>query len=176
MKDTQAALAVINKMQADGIIGKYAIGGAVAAAFYVEGTSTYDIDIFIPFENIPGSSLASLSPIFDYLLKLGYKPAGAHIIIESWQVQFLPAEDALYKEALLQGVETEVGTVKTWVMTAEHLMAIALRTGRGKDLIRIEQFIQNEAYDANKLNDILVRHNLVAKWKQFNDKYMGSSK
>ena len=163
-------------MQADGVIGKYAIGGAVAAAFYVEGTSTFDIDIFIPFENIPGSSLASLSPIFNYLTPLGYKPAGAHIIIEGWQVQFLPAEDALYKEALLQAVETEVGGVKTWVMTAEHLMAIALRTGRGKDLIRIEQFVHDNVYDANELNQILARHKLVEKWQQFNDKYIGSSK
>jgi hypothetical protein len=175
MKDTKAAIRVINQMQADGVIGKYAIGGAVAAAFYdVEVASTYDIDIFIPFENIPGSSLASLSPIFTYLINLGYKPDGAHIIIENWQVQFLPADDALYREALLQAIETEVGVVKTWVMTAEHLMAIALRTGRGKDLIRIGEFVQHEAYNANELNQILKRHNLVEKWQEFNDKYMGS--
>ena len=176
MKDTQAALNVVNQMQTDGVIGKYAIGGAIAATFYIEPTSTFDIDIFIPFENTPGSSLASLSPIYSYLLERGYKAAGAHIIIENWQVQFLPADDALYKEALLQAVEAEVGGVKTWVMKAEHLMAIALRTGRGKDLIRIEQFVQHEAYDPNELNQILAHHNLVEKWQQFNDRYMGRTK
>jgi hypothetical protein len=32
----QATLEVINQMQRDGIIGKYAIGGAVGATLYLE--------------------------------------------------------------------------------------------------------------------------------------------
>ena len=31
----RATLAVINQMQADGVIGRYAIGGAVGATFYL---------------------------------------------------------------------------------------------------------------------------------------------
>jgi len=176
MKETQNTLTVINKMRDAGIFGNYAIGGAVAATFYIEPTSTYDIDIFIPFENVPGSSLVSLDHIYNYLIPLGYKSQGAHFIIGGWQVQFLPAEDDLYKEALLQAVEIQVGGVKTWVMTAEHLMAIALRTGRAKDLIRLEQFVRYNKFDTKKLNEILERHSFVEKWQQFNDKYIRSSK
>jgi hypothetical protein len=176
MKETQNTLNVINQMRDAGVVGKYAIGGAVAATFYIEPTSTFDIDIFISFKNIPGNSLASPSKIYDYLLRRGYKSQGEHFIIAGWQVQFLPADDDLYKEALLQSVEAEVGGVKTWVMTAEHLMAIALRTGRGKDLIRLEQFVQHKVYNANKLNEILARHNLIEKWEQFNDKYIKINK
>jgi hypothetical protein len=176
MKETQGALAVINEMQSAGVIGKYAIGGAVAATFYIEPTSTFDIDVFIPFENFPGSSLASPSKIYDHLLPRGYKTQGEHFLISGWQVQFFPADDDLYKEALLQSVQTEVGGVKTWVMKAEHLMAIALRTGRGKDLIRLEQFVHHAAYNPTELNQILKRHNLVEKWQQFNDKYIGVKK
>ncbi len=176
MKETQAALRVINQMQEAGVIGKYAIGGAIAATFYIEPTSTFDIDIFISFKNIPENSPVSLGHIFNYLKPLGYKLTNAHVMIEGWQVQFLPADDALYNEALMQSVETEVGQVKTWVMSAEHLMAIALETGRGKDLIRLEQFVHHQAFDANKLNQILERHNLIAKWEQFNDKYIRSEK
>jgi hypothetical protein len=172
MKETQSALTVINEMQDAGVIGKYAIGGAVAATFYIEPTSTYDIDVFIPFENIPGSSLASPGKIYDYLLPRGYKTQGAHFFIGGWQVQFLPAEDDLYKEALSQAVETQVGGVKTWVMTAEHLIAIALKTGRAKDFIRIEQFVRYSRFNATKLNEILECHGLVDKWKNFNDKYI----
>ena len=176
MKETQATLAVVNQMQADGIIGKYAIGGAVGAAFYIEATSTSDIDIFIPFESSPDTSFVSLSPIFNYLIQRGCKPEGAHIVIGAWPVQFLPADDALYKEALQHAVETEIGGVKTSVMTAEHLMAIALKTGRGKDLIRIEQFVQLDIYDQHTLNEILTRHNLVEKWRRFYDKYIEGGK
>jgi hypothetical protein len=176
MKETQNALMVINEMRDVGVIGKYAIGGAVAATFYIEPTSTFDIDIFISFENIPGTSFASLGKIYEYLQERKYQTQGAHFFIGGWQVQFLPADDALYNEALLQAVETEVGGVKTWVMTAEHLMVIALRTGRGKDLIRLEQFVRHNAYNANKLNQILARHNLVEKWQKFNDKYIEATK
>jgi hypothetical protein len=176
MQDTQAALKVINEMQGAGVIGKYAIGGAVAATFYIEPTATYDIDIFIPFEKVPGSSFVSLGHVFNYLQTLGYKTSGAHFLIAGWQVQFLPADDALYNEALLQAVETQVGVIKTWIMTAEHLMAIALKTGRGKDLIRLEQFVRHNVFNSDKLNQILTRHNLVEKWQQFNDKYIRSGK
>jgi hypothetical protein len=31
----KTVLAIVNQMQADGVIGKYAIGGAVGATFYL---------------------------------------------------------------------------------------------------------------------------------------------
>ncbi len=159
-------------MHADGIIKSYAIGGAVAATFYIEPTATYDIDIFVPFQQESGAVLVSLSGIFDYLMRRGYRPAGAHIVIEGWQVQFLPADDSLLGEALEQAVGQAVGETKTRVMTPEHLMAIALRTGRGKDLIRLTQFVENKAFDPVKLNQILERHNLRESWARFKSKYL----
>ncbi|HXE42908.1 MAG TPA: hypothetical protein VN516_07770 [Candidatus Baltobacteraceae bacterium] len=174
MQDTQAALKIINEMREAGVIGNYAIGGAVAATFYIEPTATYDIDIFISFKNVPKSSIVSLEPIYSYLKSRGYGVKDEHIVIENWQIQFLPADDDLYSEALQQAVEINVGEIKTRVMAAEHLMAIALRTGRGKDLIRLEQFVQDKAFNQTKLDEILTRHNLVAKWKQFYDKYINN--
>lgn len=176
MKDTQAAIGIVNQMQQDGVIGKYAIGGAVAAAFYVEPTTTYDIDVFITFDQKPGSLLVSLDPIYTYLKSKGCEVKGEHLSVGGWNVQFLPAADRLYEEALNEATETVVGATKAWVMRAEHLMAIALRTGRGKDLIRVEQFVQDKAYDPAKLNAVLERHGLVEKWEQFNEKYIGGAK
>jgi hypothetical protein len=175
MKETKTALTVINEMRDTGVIGKYAIGGAVGATFYIEPTSTYDIDIFICFgdSESPITSVSNtIGKIFDFLREHRYKSEGGYALIGGWQVQFLPADDSLVKEALQKSIEVEVGAVKTWVMTAEHLMAIALRTGRGKDLIRLEQFVRYNKFDEQKLNDILQRHGLVQKWQQFNDKYI----
>jgi hypothetical protein len=168
----QETLQVINQMQAAGVIGKYAIGGAVGATFYLEPTSTFDIDIFISFKNVSGSLVVSPEHIYNYLKSLGYTSEKEHIVIEGWHVQFLPADDKLNNESLLQAVETNVGGVRTWVMTAEHLMAIALKTGRGKDLIRLQQFVENKAFDASKLNEILARNGLLSKWEQFKQKYI----
>ena len=39
-------IATINQMQSDGVIERYAIGGAVGATFYLEPIATLDVDIF----------------------------------------------------------------------------------------------------------------------------------
>lgn len=168
----EETLKVINQMQSDGVIGKYAIGGAVGATFYLEPTSTFDIDIFISFSAGPGSLIVSQEHIYNYLKTLGYEPEGEHILIKDWHVQFLPADDKLNNEALAQANETNVGGVQTWVMKPEHLMAMALKTGRGKDMVRLQQFVERKSFDASKLNEILARNGLLPKWKQFKQKYI----
>ncbi|MGA8151524.1 MAG: hypothetical protein WB952_11285 [Terriglobales bacterium] len=71
-----------------------------------------------------------------------------------------------------ESVPTTVEGVTTWVMSAEHLVAIALNTGRSKDHIRILQFFEQDAVNRGKLQNILERHGLSAKWKNFERKYL----
>jgi hypothetical protein len=168
----KTTLAVINQMQADGVIGKYAIGGAVGATFYLEPAATLDVDIFVVLPKAPSSSFLTLTPLYDYLTARGCRVDGAHIVIGTWPVQFLPASDGLEREALDEAIETEVEGVATWVMTAEHLIAIALQTGRPKDYARILQFLESAALDQGRLGSILARHGLVRKWEQFQSRYL----
>ena len=169
----KATLEVINQMEADGVIDRYAIGGAVGATFYLEPSATLDIDVFVTLKKAPGSVLLSLTPLYDYLTARGCKTEGEYIIIGGWQVQFLPPGDALGDEALAQAVETEVEGLRTRVMTAEHLVALALQLGRAKDFSRLLQFIDAGVLDAGKLDPILTRYGLLAKWEQFGDKFLG---
>lgn len=168
----RATLEAINQMQADGIIGKYAIGGAVGATLYVEPAATLDVDIFVMLPAVPGSSLLSLAPIYEYLKAHGGVVRDEYIVIGGWPVQFLPPRDDLEREAVADSVPQEVEGVRTWVMSAEHLVAIALRTGRSKDYIRILQFVEQDALNRKKLQGILEEHGLTAKWKQFELKYL----
>jgi hypothetical protein len=170
----KATLEVINRMQVDGIIGKYAIGGAVGATFYLEPSATLDIDIFVSLKNPPGSPLLTLAPIYDYLTSRGHRVEKEYLVIEGWPVQFLPPSEALDEEVLQQAVETEVEGARTWVITAEHLVAIALRTARAKDFARILQFVEAGVLDAGKLDGILKRHGLLEKWEQFGVKFLRS--
>jgi hypothetical protein len=87
MKDT---FQVINEMQRDGVIEKYAIGGAVGATFYLEPAATLDVDIFVTLPSAGTSSLLTLTPIYQYLTARGSKVDGPHIVVGSWPVQFLP--------------------------------------------------------------------------------------
>jgi hypothetical protein len=168
----KATLEAINQMQADGIIGKYAIGGAVGATLYLEPAATLDVDIFVTLPAPPDSLLLSLAPIYDYLKARGGTVKDEHIVIGGWPVQFLPPSNDLEREAVADSVEASVEGVTTWVMSAEHLVAIALRTARAKDHIRVLQFVEQKAVDRGKLQSILERHGLSSKWSQFEQKYL----
>jgi hypothetical protein len=93
----------------------------------------------------------------------------------SWSkagVQFLPPSDDLELEALAEAVPTTVEGVGTWVVTAEHLAAIALRTGRPKDHLRILQLLEQNVVDRKKLQIIIERHNLTRKAEQFESRFL----
>jgi len=171
MNETIETLKVLNKLQADGVIGKYAIGGAVGALFYLEPMDTEDLDVFVSLGK-QGAEIISLAPVYAYLKELGFdKFHKEGVIIAGWPVQFLPVADALDEEALAQAVQTEVAGVPTAVLTAEHLVAKALQVGRGKDHLRILAFIESGRLDPARLDGILQRHDFVAKMKQFEDKF-----
>ena len=164
--------AVINQMQADGIIGRYAIGGAVAATFYLEPFATLDINIFVALKPTPNSILLSISPVYEYLSQRGYHTEGEYIVIEGWNVQFLPPGSPLEEEALNEANQTNIDSQNVWVMSAEHLVAIALKLGRSKDYVRILMFIESGTVDTGKLDAILARHHLIEKWNNFGDKFL----
>ena len=171
----QEVITTINQMEADGVIDRYAIGGAVGATFYLEPVATLDVDIFVTFRPEPGGLMVSPQPIFDYLKARGCKMDGEYIIIGGWPVQFLPPTSSLVEEALAQAVETNVDGTPTHVFTAEHLAAIALQAGRAKDKARLLQFIEAGALDVTLFQSILSRHNLVDAWQKFERKFPGDS-
>ena len=124
IKDT---LVTINKMVDDGIIEKYAIGGAVGATFYMEASETEDIDIFITFKAVPGSLLLTTEPIYRYLLENGASQKGEYLIISDWPVQFLPPPTPLEEDALENALEHKIEELTTHVFSLEHLAAIACK-------------------------------------------------
>ena len=59
-----------------------------------------------------------------------------------------------------------------FVLSAEHLVAIALQTGRAKDKARILQFLEADLPDQTLLQDILQRHGLLDRWKRFEQQFL----
>jgi hypothetical protein len=175
MKQT---LDVINRMEADGIIGRYAIAGAVAAYNYIEPAVTSDLGILVSSDtpvNLPRQAvLISLEPIYSYLRSKGYDQHQKEgIVIEGWPVQFLPVASPLDMEALAQAEDIDVevnrgeGPVKTRILRPEHIIANALRVGRPRDLIRVAQFLQEEAVEISALCRLLDGHSLKDVWQSF---------
>jgi hypothetical protein len=161
-------IAVLNRMESDGVIGRYCITGAVAALHYVEATATEDIDILVSFAEMevqPGSGLLTLAPIVKYLSQQGYTEFHKEgLLIEGWPVQFLPVANALDAEALESAeyvvIDSPSGEVRVRVLRPEYIVANALRVGRPKDRNRVIQFLEEDVIEPRSLCALLDRHGL----------------
>ena len=167
MSDISQVIAMINRLEEDGIIERYAIGGAVGATFYIEPVATLDVDVFVVFRAEADRHLLSLRPIFDYLTARGGVLEGEYVVIAGWPVQFLPPISPLVEEALADAATVSVEEMPARVFTAEHLAAVALQTGRPKDKARLLQFIESGALKMEGFRSILARHSLSDRWREF---------
>ena len=167
MSGISEVIAMINTMEADGVISRYAIGGAVGATFYLEPVATLDVDIFVVFRLEESGKLISLKPVYDYLTARGCVIEGEYIVMDGWPVQFLPPTSALVEEAMTEAISVDVDKKPARVFTAEHLAAIALQTYRPKDKARLLQFVESGALDTERFRSILEGHGLSERWREF---------
>ena len=171
----QEVIRAINQMLADGVIDRYAIGGAVGATFYLEPVATIDVDVFVTFKSAPGSLLVSPQPIFDYLKAHGGAVQGEYIVLAEWPVLFLPTTSPLVEEALAQALTLDAGGVPAQVFSAEHLAAIALETGRSKDKARLLQFLESGVLNTQKFGELVTRHGLSDAWQRFERQFLSDA-
>jgi len=166
---------VVTKLAEMRVIGGYAIARAVAAINYIQPMLTEDLDILISidgFEKHP-SGLLLLGPIEKALADMGYtERTNVGYLVEDWPVQFLPVASALDEEALEQAIEIDAAgegeaPLKARCLRAEHVVAVALKIGRLKDLARVQAFLEQSAVDLIRLKHVLERHNLTRAWKEF---------
>jgi hypothetical protein len=146
-----------NGLVAAGLITDWALGGALAAIYYVEPFATYAADIFfIPKDQ---SLTAGIPAIFSYLQKEGWQVEREHLLIRGFPVQFLAAA-GLTEESVreAEGIDYEGASAK--VFRAEHIVAIAASVGRTKDRARIEQLLAQADLDKSYLADLLRRYKL----------------
>ena len=162
----EKALQIINQMHHEGIFEHYAIGGGIAALFYVEPFVTFDLDIFVILRDDAGP-LVSLSPIYDWLLRRGYVPQKEYIVIEGIPVQFIPVYNDLVKDAVLDACEQKYGNRTTFALKKEYLLAIMLQTGRPKDRERLGRLWEEAKMSTELLDAILVKHGLKDAFDRF---------
>lgn len=161
----EKTIQVLNELQREGVISRYAIGGAMAAMFYVEPVSTYDLDVFVILPQ--SGKLISLSAIYEELRQRGYSAQGECVLIEGVPVQFLPAYNDLLIEAMEQTLQVNHQGTPTNVLKVEHLIAICLQTGRAKDRERVHLFRKDARIDEQLLKSIIERHGLEARWREW---------
>lgn len=156
---------VLNQMLRDGLIDAYALGGAIAASFFVEPFATEDIDFFVHF-TADVSDLDPLRPLIDYLEPMGYKAKGVEFEIEDWLVQFIPIYNELVDEGVQESSNIEEDGIKVNVLRPEYLVAVMLQLGRPKDLVRAKIFIDQGVVDMGVLSELIDRFDLGVTWKR----------
>jgi hypothetical protein len=116
----------------------------------------------------------TLEPIVSWLASRGYDRFQSEgVKVGGWPVQFLPVATPLDEEALREARQIELGAsadeeaVTTRILSAEHLMATALKVGRPKDDLRLVQLLQSQAFDHARLRHIIETHGLSDRWKEF---------
>jgi hypothetical protein len=150
-------LRAANGLVAAGWIEDWALGGALAAIYYVEPFTTYDEDIFfIPKDK---SLSAGIPAIYAHLQAQGWQIEGEHLLVRGFPVQFL-AVGGLTDEAVREAERIDYEGVPAKIFRAEHIIAIAASVGRAKDKARIEQLLQQADFDKSYLAKVLQRHKL----------------
>lgn len=173
--ELKETFATINRMEAAGILDRWAVGGATGATFFLEPLVTEDVDIFVHLKPAPGQFLISLEPIYQFLRAEGAQQIGEYLVIGGWPVQFLPPTSPLVEEALEQAIETDLEGEPLRVLMAEHLAAIALETGRAKDKARLQLFLRSPRFDRTLFGEIVARHGLDAKSRAFERQALGEN-
>ena len=166
----QETLKILLQLRSEGAIGQYAIGGAIAASFYVEAVATEDLDVFA-FLKPSNTGLLSLTPLYARLQQLGGVVENEHVVLHGWPVQLLPAYNPLIEEAVLAAIEQTFHEVAVPVVTAEYLCAIALQTGRAKDYQRVNTLLEAGCVNAETLENLVQLHNLGERWSQYVRRY-----
>jgi hypothetical protein len=157
----------LNRLVADGLVAKYAIGGAVAAQAYIETSSTEDIDAFVIVAGDEARSLAPLGPIWSDLVGNGAKQDGQYLVIGDWPLQLLINDEQLYVEAIEGARPVDFDGQTAYVMSPEHLAAIALKTGRSKDYQRVAEFISQGSTTVEQVTELVGRFDLHDAWKKY---------
>ena len=161
---------VLLQLRLEGALAQFAVGGAIAASFYIEAVSTEDLDIFA-FLQQSSSGVVVLTPLYDRLKELGATVQGEHVLIQNWPVQILPAYTPLVEEAVHNAVEQSYDGLAVPVVTAEYLCAIALQTGRPKDYLRVYSLIQAGCVEPAKLRQLIHSHHLQERWTIYGRRY-----
>lgn len=172
-EDIQKALKLANELERKGIIGKYAIGGAIGAIYWTEAYATKDLDLFLRLPVSSGGLL--LMPFMSYLAEQGYPFEAQYVKIGNLMVDFLGVYNPLTEEALDNAIEINVYDIPSRVFSAEYLMAIALQTGRVQDLEKIIKLYQQSDFNETFFNELLKRYNLSGKWNELKKKYLSAS-
>lgn len=155
------ALQALNNLSAPPLNLRYALAGAVGAAFYTEATNTGALDVLVLPRDDRGSESEAQEAIDQVLMQQGAQAKAGALQLGNWPIQVrFPREDALIREAIVEAKQVDFEGTPAWVCTAEHLCALALQSGIHTGLLQVLMFIEERRVHRSGLIALLDRHKL----------------
>jgi hypothetical protein len=156
------ALLAIQQLRKDGVITEYAIGGAMAIAFWSEPVSTFDVDAFVLLPPTSGL-MVSLEPLYEWASRHGHAIQQEHIIMGGIPVQIIPAHNALAEEAVQEAATLDMEGVAIRVIRPEHLIALYLEPSARtrKRLERVAALLEEGDVDRTRVDALLKKYGLT---------------
>jgi len=173
-KDLVAVIRILNALEGEGFIERYAIGDDAGATFYLDESSAAQVEVFVSLPGPEGTYAAQLAPTIEYLNKRGYTMSEEFVIVGEWKVQLLAPTSALAEEALAGSRESDTYGTPARVVAPEHLAAIALQDGKSQSNAKVLQFVESGILNNVAFQAILARHLLRDRWSRFEIKFLVS--
>jgi hypothetical protein len=157
----------INELRDRKVIGDYAIAGSFAFIYYSTPFETRDLDVMAVLPETD-AGLIDLEPIWTHFIKQGAKAEGQFLRMGLVLLDIVPASDALDEEAVREAEQLPIGNETARILSAEHAIAVALRTNRPKDRLKIAHLldVSRRPIDFTRLEEILRRHGLLTRWRR----------
>lgn len=151
---------VLQQLEDEGTLERWAVVGAIAALFYAEATPTFALDVAVVVPQPGGSAVFSLGAPYRELRERGFAVEGAHVMIHGVPVQFLPGDEGLWRETVSAARMLDYDGTPVRIATPEHLVAMAWSAPEPKRLQRAMTLLGSPGFDRNRLREILVRHGI----------------
>lgn len=161
---------LLNDMLEAGVITDYALFGALAQIRYTEPVATLDADVLV---GVPqADKLDVLAPLYSFCAVKGYLPEGEAIRVGDWPLQFIPTFSPLTLEAMKNAEATVFEGIPFRVVRADYLAAIALETGRAKDMARILALLESGSVTPDAVGLLASKHGLSDSWMRFEERFL----
>ena len=158
-RSLQDVFRILDEMQSEAVVERFAVVGAVATLFYAETIRTYDLDVavLLPAEPSLAGTILTLRPVYDWLRERGFRPEREHVRIHDVPVQFLSGDPPLWRDAVESAREFDYEGVKVPVAPPEHLVLMTLEAPSPRRRERGALLVESGAVDRLQLGRLAAR-------------------
>lgn len=134
------------------LLDDYAIGGAVALAYYIEPRDTQDLDLYLLVSD------DQYHKLWETLIEMGFKSEGQRVIIYDVPVDLFPVSiGPIFKEALSKSKKIFMGGLPVKIFPSEYLVVTKLMAHRYRDKEDVHRLFERRVVSSKIVSGLIRR-------------------